>query len=64
MGKEKVKGTRPNGVYQINQRTGELSYKGQYGGTARNPERGRQALQNTIRTSGARQAARARQAGL
>lgn len=64
MGKERVKGTKPNGVYQVNQKTGELSYKGQYGGTASNPGRGRKALQNTIRTSGARQAARARQAGL
>ena len=61
---ETVKGTRPNGVYSVNQNTGRLQYRGQYGGTARNPEGGRAALQQAIRTSGARQAARTRRAGL
>ena len=61
---EVVKGTRSNGVYNVNQRTGKLEYRGQYGGTASNPSRGRASLQNSIRTSGARQAARGRRAGL
>ena len=61
---EAVKGTKPNGVYNVNQRTGRLEYRGQYGGSASNPSRGRASMQNSIRTSGARQAARARRAGL
>lgn len=61
---ETVKGTRRNGVYSVDQNTGRLTYRGQYGGTARNPEGGRRALQNTIRTSGARQAARSARAGI
>ena len=61
---EVVKGTRPNGVYNVNQRTGRLEYRGQYGGSASNPARGRASIQNSIRTSGARQAARSRRAGL
>lgn len=61
---ETVKGTRPNGVYSVNQNTGRLQYRGQYGGTARNPEGGRAALQNSIRTVGARQTRRSRRAGL
>lgn len=55
---ETVKGTRRNGVYSVNQTTGRLQYRGQYGGE------GGRALRNTIRTVGARQAARRRQAGL
>ena len=55
---EAVKGTRRNGVYSIDQNTGRLQYRGQYGGE------GGRALRNTIRTVGARQAARARRAGL
>lgn len=49
---ETVKGTRSNGVYKVNQRTGEVTYEGQYGG------RGSQAIRNSIRTVGARTAAR------
>ena len=45
---EAPKGTKPNGVYQIDQKTGQLKYKGQY------PGKGQDALQNSIRTSGAR----------
>lgn len=52
MARETVKGTRQNGVYKVNQRTGEMSYEGQYGG------RGSQSIRNSIRTVGARQAAR------
>lgn len=55
---ETVKGTRRNGVYSVNQTTGRLQYRGQYGGE------GGRALRNTIRTVGARQAARGRRAGL
>lgn len=49
---ETVKGTRSNGVYKVNQRTGQISYEGQYGG------RGRESIRNSIRTVGARTAAR------
>lgn len=55
---ETVKGTRPNGVYSVNQNTGRLQYRGQYGGE------GSRAIRNAIRTVGARQAARTRRAGL
>lgn len=55
---ETVKGTRTSGVYSVNQTTGRLEYRGQYGGS------GGRALRNNIRTVGARQAARARRAGL
>ena len=55
---EVVKGTKANGVYKVNQNTGKLTYEGQYTG------RGQESIQNSIRTSGARQAARRRRAGL
>lgn len=41
-----------NAVYKVNQRTGEVTYEGEYGG------RGGQSIRNSIQTVGARQAAR------